>query len=129
MYADRIAKQKKVIQEEFDKALEEAKSDRNITAEETKKLQGIAMRFGKASELESRYKQMLEGAGSTIENKAALATGGDVIGAWSARALGQMWGGGGSAAERTARAAEQQNKIGKETNSLLSNMSEGMSYA
>lgn len=130
VYADRIAKQKEVIQEEFDKALEEAKSDRNITAEETKKLQGIAMRFGKASELESRYKQMLENSASTVKSQVGMATGDTkTLGAWSASALGRMWGGAGSPAERTARATERQNKLMEKNNSYLAEMKDGITYA
>ena len=130
VYADRIAKQKEVIQEEFDKALEEAKSDRNITAEETQKLQGIAMRFGKASELESRYKQMLENSASTVKSQVGMATGDTkTLGAWSASALGRMWGGAGSPAERTARATERQNKLMEKNNSYLAEMKDGITYA
>lgn len=129
-YADRVKRQKEVIQEEFHKALEEAKADRNITAEETSKLQGLAMRFGKAAELETRYKQMLEDSAGTVNMQVGMATGDSkTIGAWSASALAKMMGGAGSPAERTARATERQNKLMEKNNSYLAEMKDGITYA
>ena len=129
-HADRVKGQKELIQEEFDKALKEAKSDRNITAEETGKLQGLAMLFGKASELESRYKQMLEGSAAAVRTQAPMATGDSkTLGAWSASALARMMAGSGSPAERTARATERQNKLMEKNNNYLAEMKNGITYA
>lgn len=120
MMREIIAREKekaRIAKEEFEKALKEAQADRVIDPQEKAKLEGLSAAYGRASELEAQYKQMLQsGAEGTSD---ATNVGKKAFGSFSLKILDQMIGGNSMVQERTARAAEESVKQQKETNKHL----------